>query len=128
MALGIHHARQMALRDVRGFVREHAGELRLVAAREDGAVVAEDEAAEDREGVDARLAHREVLELARGGVGPGTPGAGRGLHVFVDLRIVDDLALITQLLGDHLPDLALLVHRNGRGDRVADIRQLGLGA
>ena len=69
MALGVHHARQMPLRHVRGFMRENAGELRLVAAREDRPVVAEDEAAEDRERVDARFAHRVVMELAGGRIG-----------------------------------------------------------
>ena len=127
LALRVDLARDMALRDVRRFVREHACKLRLIAAGENRPVVKPDEAAGQREGVDARFAHREVLEVPGGGVG-GLRGQAHAerLHVLVDFRIIDDAVLVAQLPHDHLADLPLLVHRNhGRG-RVTDLRQLGL--
>ena len=63
MRLVDHAAHQMALGDVRGLVRHHAGELILVARREDQAAVDGDEAARHRKCVDDRIAHDEVVEL-----------------------------------------------------------------
>ena len=53
----------MPLHDVRGLVREHACKLGLVVTREDRAVIAADEAARKRKGVDRAVAHDEVGEV-----------------------------------------------------------------
>ena len=56
----------MTLRDVRDFVRHHAGEFAFVFRFQHQAGIDADEAAGQREGVDAGVAHREEAEaLAR---------------------------------------------------------------
>ena len=65
-ALRADAARDVPLRDVRDFVRQHAGELRFVARGEHQPVVHADEAAGQREGVDGAVAHEEEVEALRG--------------------------------------------------------------
>ena len=58
-----HHPRQVMLRDVRDFVRQHGGELGLVLREQDEAGVDADVAAGQRERVDRGIGNGEELEL-----------------------------------------------------------------
>ena len=60
-ALRANAPRDVPLRDVRDFVRQHAGELRFVARGEHQPVVHADEAAGQRERVDRVVAHEEEM-------------------------------------------------------------------
>ena len=62
-------ARQVVLRDVRDFVREHRGELGFVLREQDEAGVDADEAAGQRERVDRGVGDGEELEVLRGSRG-----------------------------------------------------------
>ena len=65
----LDRARDVALRDVGDLVREHAGELAFAAGRGDQAGIDADEAARQREGVDAVVLDREEREAMRALVG-----------------------------------------------------------
>ena len=115
------HARDMALRDVRDLVREHARELGLVLREQDEAGVDADVAARQRERIDRGVGHREELEVlarvARGGDEP----AAELVQVVDDLGIVQEGALRASLAHDRLAELALLRGREIHLRRIAEI-------
>ena len=128
-ALRAHAPRDVALGDVRDFVREHAGELRFVARGQHQSVVHADETAGQRERVDGVVAHEEELEALRGIAGGlGHDARAERLQVFGGFRVVDDLALVAQLPHDLQADAVLVVERQRRGGRAADVGQIIAGA
>ena len=127
-ALRTHAPRDVPLRDVRDFVRQHAGELRLVARGQHQPVVHADEAAGQREGVDGVVAHEEELEALRGiSGGLGDDARAERLQVLGGLRVVEDLALVAQLAHDLQADAVFVVERQRRGGGAADVGQVVAG-
>ena len=87
--LALQHARDVALRDVRDLVREHARELGLVLREQDEAGVDADVAARQRERVDRVVGHREELEVLARVARCGDEPAAELVQVVVDLGIVE---------------------------------------
>ena len=118
-------ARDVPLRDVRDFVGEYAGELRFVARGQHQSVVHADESAGQRERVDGVVVHEEEREtLCRIAGGLGDDARPQRLQIFSGLGVFDDLALVTQLAHDLQPDVELVVERERRGGRAADVGQV----
>ncbi len=119
-----HAAHQVALRDVRRLVREHARELVLVGGREEQAAVDHDESARHREGVDDRIAHHGVVELMLSLLGAAREAVAELLDVVGDLRVLEHDPLRAHLPRPRLADLELLLQRHGGGGRTAEIGQV----
>ena len=119
----------MALGDVCDFVCQHARKLRFVARGQHQSVVHPDETAGQCERVDRVVAHEEELEALPGITGClGNDARAERLQVFGGFRVVEDLALIAQLPDDLQADTVLVVERQRRGGRAADVGQIIAGA
>jgi len=120
-------ARDVVLGDVRDLVRHDARQLRLGGGGEEQALMDEDEAARDGEGVDAVVLDHEEVEVAP------AHGALRGqllpeaLQVVGDLRVVHEGALVTQLPAHHLPEPVLIAVRDHLLGGAAEVGQVGAG-
>ena len=90
MRLVDDHARNVALRDMRGFMREHAGELVLVGGREEQPAVDRDEATRHGEGIDLRVAHDEVGELVLAFLSATREPMSDVLQVLGDLGVLEN--------------------------------------
>ena len=127
-ALGSDAPRDVTLRDVRDFVREHAGKLGFVARREDETEVDADESARQCEGIDGVVAHEEEREALRripGGLRD--DARAEALDVFGRLGVLDDLAFVAELAHDLQADVVLIVDRERGGGGAADVGQIVAG-
>ena len=127
MALVDDLAHQVALGDVRGFVGHDAGELVLVARRQDQAAVDGDEAARHGEGIDDRVAHHEVVELMLAFLGPARQAMSDLLDVVAHLRVFQHAAALAHLPEPAESGLVLILQGHGRIRRAAEIREVLLG-
>jgi hypothetical protein len=117
-------AGNVPLRDVRNFVSQHTGQLALVLGLQEQAAVYADEAAGQREGVDAVVPDHEEVEALRAIVGlAGQPETQRA-DVLGDFRVLQDLVLVAQPAHDHAPDLVLVLQRQRGLRRAADVGQI----
>ncbi len=116
-------ARDMVLRDVRDFVREHARELGFGLGEQDEPGVDADEAAGQRERVDLRIRHAEELEVLLDVRRRRDEPVSELVQVVVDLGIIDVAAARAHLAHDRFAELALLGGREIGLRRVAEIGQ-----
>ena len=125
----LESARNVPLRDVRHFVRQHAGEFALIARLEHEARVDADVSAWQGERVDGRIAHDEEIEVAVAVLGEARQPQSQRLDVFMNLRVVEDHAGLAQVAHDHAADLALVLEaerRLGRGPHFGELVLRGL--
>ena len=121
----VDRAREVVLRDVRDFVREHACELGFGLREQDEPGVDADEPAGQRERVDLRVGHAEELEVLLDVRRRGDEPVPELVQVIVDLGIVDVPAACAKLAHDRLAELAFLrrrkigLRRSRRGPAIA---------
>ena len=122
----VDRARDVALRDVRDFVRQHAGELVLVARGLDQAGVHTDVAAGQGEGVDARIVDDEELEAVVSVVGLRGNAHADFVDVFGDDGVFDHLSALPDLRHDGPTETLFLRFGQHRVSGTADVRQLNV--
>ena len=123
-------ARDVVLRHVGDFVRQHARELRFRLREQDQAGVDADEAAGQRERIDLRIGHREELEVLLDVGRSRDQPVPELVQVVVDLGIVDIAAARAELAHDRLAELPLLRRREiGLRDvaQVGQVLRIGRG-
>jgi hypothetical protein len=108
---------------VRGFVGQHAGELRFRLGREQQAGVHSDEASRHSEGVDGVVAHHEELEVLLAVRARRHDAPADVVHVLRELGIVEVSGVAADLLHYLLADLALELRRQQRTGRIAQLRE-----
>ncbi len=130
-AVGVHRTGNMALRDMRDFVGDDAGELIFVPGCIDQAGMNTDIASGHGKGIDTRVVHDEECEFVVAFVGLRRQAVADVIDVLGNLRVFDHLAAHANTAHDCTPDLRLLglvQHGIGRAAHVGDVDIVRTGA
>src|SRR5580658_90661 len=93
-------AHDMALSDVRGFVRQHACQFVFVARHQYQAAVDDYEPARDRLGVDVWVADDEVIELVLAFLRLAREAMTNFLSILADFRVREDESGLANLINE----------------------------
>jgi hypothetical protein len=115
---------EMPLRDVRGLVRHHAGQLILIARGEDQAAVNGYEPSGHGKRVDDGIPHHEVEELMLSFLGAARQRMAYFLDVVADLRVFQHHPALIHLAEPAEAGAVFVLERHRRIGGAAQIRQV----